>query len=60
MMEQAGSELFMFSSDYPHPEGGRDPLAKFEESLTGAGESDQASFYAGNMADLIGPRALAL
>ncbi|HEX6476581.1 MAG TPA: amidohydrolase family protein, partial [Acidimicrobiales bacterium] len=23
MIEQAGSELFMFSTDYPHPEGGR-------------------------------------
>ena len=46
MMEQAGAELFMFSTDYPHPEGGRDPLAKFEESLTGTGESDKAGFYA--------------
>jgi predicted TIM-barrel fold metal-dependent hydrolase len=60
MMEQAGSELFMFSSDYPHPEGGRDPLAKFEEALTRAGESDKACFYASNMAELLGPRALAL
>ena len=60
MMEQAGSELFMFSSDYPHPEGGRDPLAKFEETLTRAGESDKACFYASNMAELLGPRAVAL
>jgi predicted TIM-barrel fold metal-dependent hydrolase len=57
MMEQAGSELFMFSTDYPHPEGGRDPLAKFEESLTGAGESDKACFYASNMAVMLGSRA---
>jgi len=60
MMEQAGPELFMFSTDYPHPEGGRDPLAKFEESLTGAGESDKACFYERNMAELLGPRSLAL
>jgi predicted TIM-barrel fold metal-dependent hydrolase len=60
MMEQAGSELFMFSSDYPHPEGGRDPLAKFEETLTRAGESDKTCFYASNMAELLGPRAVAL
>ena len=38
MIEQAGPELFMFSSDYPHPEGGKDPLAKFRDELgtTGA------------------------
>ncbi len=26
MIEQAGAELFMFSSDYPHPEGTKDPI----------------------------------
>jgi predicted TIM-barrel fold metal-dependent hydrolase len=54
MIDQAGSELFMFSTDYPHPEGGRDPLAKFEETLTNTGETDKSRFYAGNMADLLG------
>jgi predicted TIM-barrel fold metal-dependent hydrolase len=53
MIEQAGPELFMFSSDYPHPEGGRDPLAKFEEVLTTVSEADQARFYAQNMAELL-------
>jgi predicted TIM-barrel fold metal-dependent hydrolase len=53
-MEQAGAELFMFSTDYPHPEGGRDPLAKFDETLTTASEADKARFYAGNMAELMG------
>jgi predicted TIM-barrel fold metal-dependent hydrolase len=54
MIEQAGPELFMFSTDYPHPEGGRDPLAKFEETLTEVGDDDTARFFAGNMADLLG------
>ena len=53
MIEEAGPELFMFSSDYPHPEGGRDPLAKFEEVLVTASEADQARFYARNMAELL-------
>ncbi|MEN3272477.1 MAG: uncharacterized protein V7636_1238, partial [Actinomycetota bacterium] len=53
MTEQAGAELFMFSTDYPHPEGGRDPLAKFEETLTGMSADDRARFYAGNMAELL-------
>ncbi|HMC53389.1 MAG TPA: amidohydrolase family protein [Acidimicrobiales bacterium] len=53
MIEQAGPELFMFSTDYPHPEGGRDPLAKFEEALADTGDSDRDRFYAGNMAELL-------
>jgi predicted TIM-barrel fold metal-dependent hydrolase len=54
MMEQAGADLFMFSTDYPHPEGGRDPLAKFEEELGGVGREDLHRFYRGNMAALLG------
>jgi predicted TIM-barrel fold metal-dependent hydrolase len=53
MIEQAGPDLFMFSTDYPHPEGGRDPLAKFEETLSGVSAEDQNRFYAGNMAQLL-------
>jgi hypothetical protein len=53
MIEQAGPELFMFSTDFPHPEGGRDPLAKFEATLNGVSEDDRALFFAGNMADLL-------
>ncbi|MBV8690531.1 MAG: amidohydrolase family protein [Actinobacteria bacterium] len=56
MMEQAGAELFMFSSDYPHPEGGRDPIAKFEAELEGVSEADRAMFYADNMSGLVGTR----
>lgn len=53
MIEQADPRLFMFSTDYPHPEGGRDPLAKFTDALAGTGEEDQARFYAANMAELL-------
>ena len=53
MIDQAGPDLFMFSTDYPHPEGGRDPLTKFEETLTDVSEADQARFFAGNMAELL-------
>jgi uncharacterized protein len=56
MIEQAGGDLFMFSTDYPHPEGGRDPLAKFEEELDDIGFDDQDRFYHGNMASLLSSR----
>jgi predicted TIM-barrel fold metal-dependent hydrolase len=51
MIEQAGADLFMFSSDYPHPEGTRDPIAHFEAELD-VDETTADRFYAGNFADL--------
>jgi predicted TIM-barrel fold metal-dependent hydrolase len=57
MIEQAGAELFMFSTDFPHPEGGRDPLAKFEETMTEVGEPELERFYHLNMAELVGAPA---
>jgi predicted TIM-barrel fold metal-dependent hydrolase len=54
MIEQAGPELFMFSTDFPHPEGGRDPLAKFEAAMEDVAEPDLERFYHANMAELIG------
>ena len=57
MIEQAGPELFMFSTDYPHPEGGRDPLAKFDETMTSVDDAAQERFYHRNMAELLGARA---
>jgi predicted TIM-barrel fold metal-dependent hydrolase len=54
MIEQAGPELFLFSSDYPHPEGGRNPLKRFQESLVGIPEDALERFYAGNFRELLG------
>ncbi len=51
LIEQEGDEMFLFSSDYPHPEGGRDPISRFDASLDAAGISDtaRARFYADNL-----------
>ena len=54
MIEQAGEELFLFSSDYPHPEGGRDPVGRFESSLEGISELAKERFYSRNFADMMG------
>jgi predicted TIM-barrel fold metal-dependent hydrolase len=51
----AGSEVCLFSSDYPHVEGGRNPLKRFEASLAGASEETKRRFYGGNMVELMGP-----
>lgn len=53
MIEQAGEELFLFSSDYPHPEGGRNPLARFEASMQGTPEPAKQRFYADNFARMM-------
>src|SRR5438067_9624335 len=53
MIEQCGPELFMFSSDYPHPEGGKDPLAKFEEALVDTHDADKARFYVAHKDELV-------
>jgi predicted TIM-barrel fold metal-dependent hydrolase len=54
LVEQAGPELFLFSSDYPHPEGGRDPIARFEASLGDASEPVRERFYARNFEEMMG------
>ena len=54
MIDQAGEDLFMFSSDYPHPEGTRDPLGRFEATMADVSDSGRDAFYSGNFADLMG------
>ena len=54
IIEQTGEDLFMFSSDYPHVEGGRDPLKRFESAMSNLSDAAKARFYAGNFADLMG------
>ena len=54
IIAQAGAEVCMFSSDYPHVEGGRNPIKRFEASIEGCGENARRRFYADNFADLMG------
>ena len=53
---QSHPELYLFSTDYPHPEGTRDPLGRFEKFLDGHGTTDGAreAFYHGNFRTLFG------
>jgi predicted TIM-barrel fold metal-dependent hydrolase len=54
IIEQAGEEVCLFSSDWPHVEGGRNPLKRFEESLRDIGEPQRQRFYCDNFVDLMG------
>jgi uncharacterized protein len=54
IIEQSGEEICMFSSDYPHVEGGRNPLGRFERSLARLPERAKQRFYCDNFVDLMG------
>jgi uncharacterized protein len=54
IIEQAGEEVCLFSSDWPHVEGGRNPLKRFEDSLGDLGEPGRQRFYCDNFVDLMG------
>ena len=56
IIANAGDEVCLFSSDYPHVEGGRHPIKRFEASMAAAGTSEQQKqrFYCDNFVDLMG------
>ncbi len=53
----AGPEVCLFSSDFPHVEGGRNPIGRFERSMDAAGIDDDTRqrFYVDNFVDLMRP-----
>jgi uncharacterized protein len=54
LLEQCGPELFMFSTDYPHPEGGKRPFEAFGAAVAGFDESIRDRFFWRNGAELLG------
>jgi predicted TIM-barrel fold metal-dependent hydrolase len=45
MCAQSDPSLFLFSSDYPHAEGGRDPIGRFDRALASSPPAVVSSFY---------------
>jgi predicted TIM-barrel fold metal-dependent hydrolase len=62
IVEEAGADVVLFSSDYPHVEGGRKPLERFEASLDAREADDEVrrQFYCDNFLFLMGSAATAL
>ena len=48
LIQQSNPDLYLFSSDYPHVEGGRNPIKKFEDSLASETEAVKAKFFSEN------------
>lgn len=55
IIENSGPEICLFSSDYPHVEGGRNPMRRFDNEVTHLSTEAQDRFYRANFEDLMGP-----
>ncbi len=54
IIANSGDEVCMFSSDFPHVEGGRNPLKRFEDALRDTPHVAKQRFYCDNFIDLMG------
>ena len=48
LIEQSNPDLYLFSSDYPHVEGGRNPLGKFDGWLEAESDEEKDLFFTEN------------
>jgi uncharacterized protein len=54
IIANSGEEVCLFSSDYPHVEGGRNPLKRFSDSLSQTNARAVDRFFCDNFVDLMG------
>ena len=57
IIENSAPEICMFSSDYPHVEGGRNPLRRFDREVEHLPADVQEQFFRLNFEDLMGTAA---
>jgi uncharacterized protein len=54
IIKEAGPSVCLFSTDYPHVEGGRHPIKRFATSTEGCSDTELDAFYRTNFEDLMG------
>jgi len=56
ILRNVGKDILMFNTDYPHPEGGKDPFGDYERSLEAVGATDEEldHFYCKNYQAYLG------
>jgi predicted TIM-barrel fold metal-dependent hydrolase len=54
ILNNSDPNMLLFSSDFPHVEGGRNPVKRFEDQLTGVSDLNRQRFYRDNFIDLMG------
>jgi predicted TIM-barrel fold metal-dependent hydrolase len=52
LVGESFAELYLFSSDYPHAEGGRDPIGRFTRTTEVLSDDQRDMFFATNFQDL--------
>lgn len=48
LIDHSNDDLYLFSSDYPHTEGGRDPIARFESCMHNVSRESNDKFNSQN------------
>ncbi len=54
IIDNSHEDMLLFSSDFPHVEGGRNPLKRFGDALSGQSPRVLDKFYRDNFIDLMG------
>ena len=48
LIRETDARLYAFSSDYPHPEGGRHTVERFDQSIEACSDAEKKRFYEDN------------
>lgn len=59
IIDNVGPDLLLFSTDFPHPEGTRNPIDRFHAHLERFDDKTREKFYRDNMRELVGHRCAA-
>lgn len=56
ILQNVGQNILMFNTDYPHPEGGKDPFGAYERSMDAVNATSEQldRFYSKNFEDYLG------
>ena len=54
ILRESSPNMLLFSSDFPHVEGGRNPVKRFEDNMEGISDKALGRFYRDNFIDLMG------
>ena len=54
LVSESCAALYLFSSDYPHAEGGRDPIGRFERSTESMSADERSRFFSRNFLNIYG------
>jgi predicted TIM-barrel fold metal-dependent hydrolase len=52
MIRDSSDRIYMFSTDYPHIEGGKDPIGRMDASMEGISDTSKRRYFRENYQDL--------